>query len=318
MATHLTPPWQHQGMPTGRFAPSPTGDLHVGNLRTALAAWLFARSSGSRFLLRFEDLDRSTATTESETDQIADLHRLGIDWDAEPIRQSDRFDLYHDMITDLTRAGLTYRCWCSRREVREAAAAPHNRHGMYPGTCRDLSARRISELEESCRPAALRLRCSSIEVTVNDRLRETFTAEVDDFVLRRGDGVPAYNLAVVIDDSDQDVEEVVRADDLLDSTPRHVHLQNLLDLPTPAYAHMPLVLASDGNRLAKRDGAVTLADRLALGDTPGRVVAVLAASLGLDVPEHEVSPEQLIQRFEPSGITLEPWSLTSDQTTYPW
>jgi len=305
-------------MPTGRFAPSPTGDLHVGNLRTALAAWLFARSADSRFLLRFEDLDRSTASTESEIGQIADLSRLGIDWDAEPIRQSDRFDLYHDAIADLTRAGLTYRCWCSRREVREAAAAPHNRLGVYPGTCRDIPARRIAELEQSGRPAALRLRCSAIHVTVNDRLRETFTAEVDDFVLRRGDGVPAYNLAVVIDDSALGIEEVVRADDLLDSTPRHVHLQNLLELATPAYAHVPLVLAGDGNRLAKRDGAVTLGDRLALGDTPGRVVAVLAASLGIDVPEHEVSPEQLIQWFEPARIKLKPWSLTSDQVTYPW
>ncbi len=305
-------------MPTGRFAPSPTGDLHVGNLRTALAAWLFARSSEAGFLLRFEDLDEATASVDSEARQAATLRRIGLDWDGEPIRQSERLDLYRDTIADLTKAGLTYRCWCSRREVREAAAAPHGRPGAYPGTCRDLPACRIADLEESGRPAAVRLRCSSTEVTVTDRLHGRRSAVVDDFVLQRGDGTPAYNLAVVIDDAAQGVEEVVRADDLLDSTPRQVHLQRLLGLPIPDYAHVPLVLAGDGGRLAKRHGAVTLADRLAMGDSPARVVAVLASSLGLDVPEHEIMPRSLVDRFDPSALTPEPWTLATKQIEAAW
>jgi len=290
----------------------------VGNLRTALAAWLFARSTRSGFLLRFEDLDQSTSTPENETSQSHDLRRIGLDWDTEPIRQSDRFDVYRDAISDLSRAGLTYPCWCSRREIREAASAPHGQPVMYPGTCRDLPASRVAELSTSGRPAALRLRCSSAEVTAIDRLRGPIIGEVDDFVLRRGDGTPAYNLAVVIDDSAQGVEEVVRADDLLDSTPRHVHLQHLLGLATPVYAHVPLVLAHNGDRLAKRHGAVTLADRIALGDTPARVVAVLASSLGLEVNDRETMPSELIDRFNPARITREPWTLEPLQMTSPW
>ncbi len=305
-------------MPTGRFAPSPTGDLHIGNLRTALAAWLFARSTSSDFVLRFEDLDRVTSSLEHEARQAESLRLLGLDWDGRPFRQSDRFDAYEDAIGDLTDAGLTYRCWCSRREIREAASAPHGRTVSYPGTCRDLTARRMAELERSDRPAALRLRCSSTRVTVVDRLHGEFTAEVDDFVLRRGDGVPAYNLAVVIDDAAQGVQEVVRADDLLESTHRQVMLQGLLGLPTPSYAHVPLVLAPDGARLAKRHGAVTLPDRVTAGDTPERVTAVLAASLGIEVPESEITPVRLLDRFDPSSILLEPWTLSSSMATSAW
>ncbi len=153
---------------------------------------------------------------------------------------------------------------------------------------------------------------------MTDRLYGRRSAVVDDFVLRRGDGTPSYNLAVVIDDAAQGVEEVVRADDLLDSTPRHVYLQKLLKLPTPDYAHIPLVLGGDGNRLAKRHGAVTLADRLARGDSPARVVAVLASSLGLDVPEHEITPRDLVDRFDPSLLTLEPWALSTEQIETAW
>jgi len=305
-------------MPTGRFAPSPTGDLHIGNLRTALVAWLFARSTSSSFLLRFEDLDRVTSSPEHEARQAESLKLLGLDWDGQPLRQSERFDAYEDAIDHLTNAGLTYRCWCSRREIREAAAAPHGRTVSYPGTCRDLPARRVAELERSDRPAALRLRCSSKRVTVVDRLHGESTAEVDDFVLRRGDGVPAYNLAVVIDDAAQGVEEVARADDLLESTHRHVMLQGLLGLPTPSYAHVPLVLASDGTRLAKRHGAVTLPERVAAGDTPERVTAVLAASLGIEVPESEITPAGLLDRFDPSSLILEPWALPSPMAESAW
>ncbi|MEO0492504.1 MAG: tRNA glutamyl-Q(34) synthetase GluQRS [Actinomycetota bacterium] len=305
-------------MSRGRFAPSPTGTLHVGNLRTALAAWLFARHAGSEFLLRFEDLDGATARRTHEDGQRRDLERLGLDWDDEPVRQSERRARYEDSLADLAAAGRTYRCWCSRREIREAASAPHLPPGHYPGTCRDLSAAEIAEREASVRPPAIRLRTEQPEVTITDRLHGDHTEIVDDIVLRRGDGTPAYNLVVVVDDDAQGIEEVVRADDLLSSTPRQAHLADLLGIARPVWAHVPLVLAADGDRLAKRHGAVTLDDRLAMGDTPGRVVAVLAATLGLEVPERETTPADLLDRFTPDQIALAPWTLTPEQTDAPW
>lgn len=305
-------------MSRGRFAPSPTGTLHIGNLRTALAAWLFARSAGSEFLLRFEDLDTATARPEHEDGQRRDLERLGLDWDGEPVRQSERLERYEDTIADLTTAGLTYPCWCSRREIREAASAPHLPPGHYPGTCRDLSAAEIVERAASGKPPALRLRTEHPEVTITDRLHGDHTEIVDDFVLRRGDGAPAYNLVVVVDDHAQGVEEVVRADDLLSSTPRHAHLADVLAIPRPVWAHVPLVLAQDGDRLAKRHGAVTLDDRLDLGDTPGTIVATLARTLGLDIPEPEIRPADLLSRFAPDQIELAPWTLSPAQTDEPW
>lgn len=297
-------------MSRGRFAPSPTGRLHVGNLRTAMAAWLFARSAGSEFLLRFEDLDHATARREHEDDQRRDLEVLGLDWDGVPVRQSERLERYEDALADLTRKGLTYRCWCSRREIREAASAPHVPSGQYPGTCRHLTAGQIAGREASGKPPALRLRAEAPDVEIVDRLHGSHREVVDDLVLRRGDGTPAYNLVVVVDDDAQAVEEVVRADDLLSSTPRHAHLYDLLGLPRPSWVHVPLVLAPDGERLAKRHGSVTLLDRELLGDTPGRVVAVLAASLGLDVPEAEVMPHELLDRFSDDRLSLAPWTLS--------
>ena len=305
-------------MSRGRFAPSPTGTLHIGNLRTALAAWLAARSVGSGFLLRFEDLDSATARPAHEAGQRRDLERLGLDWDDEPVRQSERLERYEDALADLTARGLTYRCWCSRREIREAASAPHLPSGHYPGTCRTLTAAEVAEREAGGKPPALRLRTEHPEVTVVDRLHGPHTEVVDDFVLRRGDGTPAYNLVVVVDDAAQGVEEVVRADDLLSSTPRHAHLQHLLGLPEPRWLHVPLVLGPDGDRLAKRDGAVTLDDRLDIGDRPERIVAVLAASLGLPVPEAEVRAADLRDRFSVDQIGRSPWTLSADQIALAW
>jgi len=302
----------------GRFAPSPTGTLHIGNLRTALAAWLCARSVGSEFLLRFEDLDSATARREHETAQRRDLEQLGLDWDGEPVRQSERLDHYESALADLEAAGLTYRCWCSRREIREAASAPHLPPGHYPGTCRDLSTAQIAEHEASGRPPALRLRTEHPDITIVDRRHGSHTETVDDFVLRRGDGTPAYNLVVVVDDAAQGVEEVVRADDLLSSTPRHAHLQQLLGLPEPSWLHVPLVLGPGGDRLAKRDGAVTLEDRLALGDSVGRVVAVLAASLGLEFDDVETNPSHLLGHFSVDHIDRSPWTMPRSSITEPW
>jgi glutamyl-tRNA synthetase len=252
-------------MADGRFAPSPTGDLHLGNLRTALIAWAFARSAESRFIVRMEDLDRAQASAAHEASQLADLAAIGIDWDGEVVRQSERFDRYESAIEQLSAEGLTYPCYCTRREIREAAAAPHAAPGRYPGTCRHLTDARRRELERAGRPPALRLRADGSEVTVDDRILGRVSAVVDDLVLRRNDGVPAYNLAVVVDDAAQRVAEVVRGDDLAPVAPSHRYLADRLGLAPVAYAHVPLVLGPDGRRLAKRDGAVTLADQRALG-----------------------------------------------------
>ena len=305
-------------MATGRFAPSPTGDLHVGNLRTALLAWLFARASGGRFLFRYEDLDTAFVQPDSYDRQAADLRALGLDWDGEAVRQSDRIDVYRATIHTLVEAGLTYPCWCSRREIREAAGAPHGPPGAYPGTCRNLSAREKETREASGRPAALRMLAHGEKVTITDRLRGDHTETIDDFVLKRGDGTPAYHLVVVIDDAWQGVEEVVRADDLLSSTPRHAYLADQLGLDRPTWAHVPLALSERGGRLAKRDGSVTLEDRRALGDTPERVRGYLAASVGLAEPGEDPTIGTLLDRFEPTALWVDPWVLTDTSLAAPW
>jgi glutamyl-tRNA synthetase len=300
-------------MPTGRFAPSPTGPLHLGNLRTALVAWLFARSTGGRFLLRFEDLDTAASRPEHFVSQERDLAAIGLDWDGPALRQSERRAHHDDAVRDLERRGLTYACYCSRREVREAAQAPHGElpEGGYPGTCRILTARDRAERQAAGRPPALRLRAEEATAAFNDLLHGRQVGVVDDFVLRRGDGVPSYNVAVVIDDAAQGVEEVVRGDDLLSTTSRQVLLARLLHLDVPQYAHVPLVLAPDGNRLAKRDGAVTLGDRQAMGEDAADVVSMLAASLRLSAPRERVTASDLIARFDPKLLPRTPWVLTA-------
>jgi glutamyl-tRNA synthetase len=281
----------------GRFAPSPTGELHLGNLRTALLAWLFARGQGARFALRVDDLDAGRSREQYVEGQLADLRALGIDWDGPLVRQSERGALYDAAIERLRGDGLLYECWCTRAEIREAASAPHGPHRAYPGTCRDLTASERAERAASGRPPALRVRADAERVGYADRVHGHVGAEVDDFVVQRGDGAHAYNLAVVVDDAAQEIGEVVRGDDLLEGTPRQIWLQRRLGLPTPGYAHVPLILGDDGKRLAKRHGAVTLPARAELGETPARVRGTLAAQLGLCEPDAEPAPELLVERF---------------------
>ncbi|MGJ9421566.1 tRNA glutamyl-Q(34) synthetase GluQRS [Aeromicrobium sp. CF3.5] len=291
-------------MTAGRYAPSPSGDLHIGNLRTAALAWLFARSTGRRFLMRIEDLDR--VKVGSEERQLADLAAIGLDWDGPVVRQSQRSDLYADALADLRALGLVYECFCTRREIREATSAPHQTPGLYPGTCRDLSAVQRSE-RRGGRPAALRLRADVGDFTIDDQLHGAFTGPVDDVVLRRGDGIIAYNLAVVVDDADLGVDQVVRGDDLLGSSPRQAYLATLLDLAPPVYAHVPLVLNTDGQRLAKRDGAVTLRD---LADTGQDAMTAITSSLGL--PGDTLA--EMLAAFDPSDVPRAPWVFTPPTT----
>lgn len=291
----------------GRYAPSPTGDLHLGNLRTALLAWLYARSTGRRFLLRFEDLDVGRADPRAAAGQEADLLAMGLDFDGSPVFQTERRALYRDAIDRLRDAGLTYPCYCSRREIHAAVAAPHAPPGAYPGTCRSLTAAELSEKQASGRPPALRLRTDATEFTVTDLRHGPYTGGVDDFVLQRGDGTPAYNLAVVVDDGDMGVDQVVRGDDLLNSAPRQAYLAGVLGITPPVYAHVPLVLGPDRARLAKRDGAVTLHDRLALGESAEDVLGTLAVSLNLADEGEPVRPNLLIERWDPAMVPDDPW-----------
>jgi len=295
-------------MPDGRFAPSPTGSLHLGSLRTALLAWLFARSSGSRFVVRVEDLDSGRVRERFVGEQLADLAALGLDWDGEPLRQSARLDAHAEAIAALEARGILYPCFCTRREIAEAASAPHGPlpEGAYPGTCRELSAAGRAERERQGRPPALRLRADAEAIEFTDRLHGRVTRVVDDLVVRRNDGAPAYNLAVIVDDAWQGIGEVVRGDDLLDSTPRQIRLARELGLPVPAFAHVALVLGPDGMRLAKRDGAITLHE---LAESPAEVLAWLARTLGLAERGEAVTPGTLLERFDPDRLPRTPTNI---------
>ncbi|MBB1509002.1 tRNA glutamyl-Q(34) synthetase GluQRS [Tessaracoccus sp. MC1756] len=259
-----------------RYAPSPTSDLHLGNLRTALAGWLLARSVGGRWLMRVEDLDaeRVRAADGVEARNLADLLALGLEWDGEVVRQSERLDLYRDAVRSLP----TYECFCSRREIAEAASAPHDGYRAYPGTCRRLTAWERAERRATRRPA-LRVDSGGATFTVEDVHAGRVEGVVDDFVLVRGDGAFAYNLAVVVDDLGMGVTHITRGDDLLSSAPRQAWLTRQLGGTPATYAHIGLVVNEEGQRLAKRDGAVALADLAPL--KPADVLARLSSSLGL-------------------------------------
>jgi glutamyl-tRNA synthetase len=292
------------GIGAGRYAPSPTGELHVGNLRTALLAWLFARSTGRRFLLRIEDLDTARVRPGMADQQCADLAALGISFDREPVVQSQRLAAYQRALLKL--ADRTYECFCSRREIAMAASAPHGSVARYPGTCRNLSeADRIDRRRR--RQPALRLRADGAVQTVHDLLHGDLTAEVDDVVLLRNDGVPAYNLAVVVDDISSGVDQVVRGDDLRPVAATQAFLAELLGYPPPIYAHVPLAVNAQGRRLAKRDGAVTLPDLAALGIGPSGVLGLIAESLELASPGERISPDALLERFDPERLPRSPW-----------
>ena len=279
----------------GRFAPSPTGVLHLGNLRTAVAAYASVQASAGKFLIRFEDLDMHNANMANAQQQLDDLAAIGVVATETPVVQSERFALYHDAIARLTDAGHTYECFCTRKEVLEAVQAPHGGQVMYPGTCRDLTEAEREE-RRGARPGALRLRAHGATQSFSDHIHGTVTGAVDDVVLRRNDGVPSYNIAVVVDDALQGVTEVVRGDDLLDVTANQVHLQKLLGYSTPVYGHVPLVVGADGERLAKRHGAVTLADLAAQGISADQVREMLWQSLG-----------QSGDSFSWDAVPREPW-----------
>jgi glutamyl-tRNA synthetase len=236
--------------------------------------------------------------------QLSDLTALGITFDGEPLVQSRRLAAYEEALRSL--ADVTYECFCSRREIAQAASAPHGAVPRYPGTCQNLTEadRRSRRLT---RQPALRLRADGAWQTIHDVLHGEITAEVDDVVLRRNDGVPAYNLAVVVDDVFSGIDQVVRGEDLLPAAATQAYLTKLLGHHPPTYAHVPLAVNVEGRRLAKRDGAVTLPELAAYGMTPDAVLSVIAQSLELAEPGEPVSLDGMLERFDPGWLPREPW-----------
>lgn len=293
----------------GRFAPSPTGDLHLGNLRTAILAWAWARKTGRSFVLRIEDIDR--VRSGSALRQIDDLSAVGIDWDGQILVQTTRHEAHMDALADLARRDLVFECYCTRRDIREAASAPHIPPGHYPGTCLHLSdadrAARRDALAAHSRMPALRLRAPAATWTVVDELHGSYTGTVDHFVVRRSDGVPAYNLAAVVDDGFQGVDQVVRGDDLLSQAPAQAALATLLGIKVPTYVHVPLALAPSGARLAKRDGAVTLSDLAELSWNVGDAVEWIGLSLGVRGARAASDIAEALDMSALRALPLEPW-----------
>ena len=286
----------------------------MGNARTFLMNWLMARRQGWRIILRIEDLDGPRIKTGADRELIEDLRWLGLDWDAGPIYQSGRRALYQSAVQKLIDSGLAYPCVCTRREIEAAASAPHAEDGsaMYPGTCLG----RYASIEEATaaagRPPAVRVhvRASMLEFDDGFAGRQSVrpARELGDFVVRKADGTPAYQLAVVVDDADMRVTQVVRGDDLLESTPRQIFLYHSLGFPdrVPRFTHVPLVIGTDGKRLAKRHGDTRLSYYRQKGVSPERVLALLGRWCGVSAGGAALQTHDLLQSFRLSSIPRGP------------
>lgn len=291
----------------GRFAPSPSGRMHLGNAWSSLLAWLSVRSQGGKMVLRLEDLDTARCKPEFSACVEEDLRWLGLDWDEGGLeggalyRQSQRTETYHAALEQLEKQQLLYECFCTRGQLH-AASAPHRSDGdiIYPGTCRNLPPEERQERRKTRKPA-VRLRVADEEIGFVDRMQgaysENLAKDCGDFILRRSDGVYAYQLAVVVDDAAMGVTEVVRGQDLLSSTPRQIYLQRLLGYPTPDYCHVPLLCAKDGRRLSKREADLTLAAMRAEGVMPEAIVGRLAHAAGLIERPEPITPQELVPLF---------------------
>lgn len=286
----------------GRLAPSPTGALHLGNARTFLLAWLSVRSRGGTLLLRIEDIDGPRVKPGAAAAAGTDLQWLGLDWDGEPLLQSTRAAAHAAAAARLVELGLAYPCVCSRKEIDAAASAPHEgleHEPVYPGTCRGRFATLAAAQAATGRTAALRFLVDVAAVPFVDRFAGPQPGLVrGDFVIQKRDGLPAYQLAVVVDDAATAVDEVVRAADLLPSTPRQLLLYRALGLPEPAFRHVPLVVGGDGLRLAKRHGDTSLLHLREQGVAADAVVGFLAASLGMRAPGARCRPADLLADFD--------------------
>jgi len=308
----------------GRLAPSPTGELHLGHARSFLLAWWSVRSRGGRLLLRIEDLDGERSRPELIASNMADLEWLGLDWDGEPLLQSADPRPRELALVQLAKRGLVYPCTCTRREVRKACSAPHASAGAYPGTCRGRYADLAEAEAISGRKAAWRFKVPTHLVPIEDRaLGHTefdLTQDGGDFVVARSDGLIGYQLAVVVDDAQAGVSEVLRGEDLASSAARQELLFEALGLRPPAWVHVPLVVGADGMRLAKRVASLSLGSLRAAGVSPSKVIAWAARSAGQPVPRHagDLRAADLIAGFDldrlPRHPVLAPDLLTGDNS----
>ena len=300
----------------GRYAPSPTGDLHLGNLCTALLAWLFARSTGGQFVLRIEDLDRPRVRPGATERMLSDLRWLGLDWDEgpdiggpyAPYTQSERQEMYRSYLQRLADRGLIYPCYCSRAEIARAASAPNEDEGpRYPGTCRNLTQEQRRKHEARNRRPSLRFRVDDERIVsftdlLAGPLKQHVQQTIGDFIVCRSDDIFAYQFAVVVDDALMHINQVVRGADLLQSTPRQILLYEALGFPVPTFAHVPLLLDEHGKRFSKRIQSAGLEPLRAAGATPEQVVGQLAAACGL-VGE-STSATQLAHRYKQQGYDI--------------
>lgn len=285
----------------GRLAPSPTGVLHLGNARSFLLTWLDARARGGTLLLRVEDIDGPRLKPEAEARALEDLRWLGLDWDGELLRQSEHQARYTALVDDLLARGLAYPCTCTRKEIDEAASAPHEDWQdatPYPGTCRGRYADRDAARAASGREPAIRFRVETDAVPFVDRFRGPEPGRIrGDFVIEKRDRGSAYQLAVVADDARSGVTDVIRGDDLVASTPRQLLLYEAFGWTPPTFAHLPLVVGPDGKRLAKRHGDTSLRHFREQGVPPERLVGHLAAISGLAEPGTSCRAEELVADF---------------------
>lgn len=291
----------------GRFAPTPSGRMHLGNLAALLIAWLEARSAGGEFVLRIEDLDRERCRPEYTDRLLRDLEMLGFDYDGKPLYQSTRGDYYAGIITQLGKRANIYECFCSRAELHAQPAhipdpdanAPHSASPVYSGRCRDLTAEERASLRQKRTPA-IRIEVPDAYLEFTDlrlgRIYENLARDCGDFILRRSDGGWAYQLAVVADDAAQNVTQVVRGRDLVSSTPRQIWLFGLLGVPAPEYMHIPLLLAPDGRRLSKRERSLELGALLQTM-SPAQIVGMTAWLLGLCPSPEPVTPSELVKVY---------------------
>ena len=295
----------------GRLAPSPTGGLHLGHARTFLIAWLAARHAGGSVILRIEDLDATRVRAEAAGQGIADLQWLGLDWDLGPYVQSERGNAYDQALNRLKAAELVYPCTCTRAEIERAASAPHaeDEGPRYPGTC---AHRRAAEAEAlSDRPFAWRFRVPEGLVSWDDLFLGRVALDParlgGDFIVARNGLGPSYQLAVVADDALMGVNQVIRGDDLVPSTPRQILLYRALAWPPPMFGHVPLVVTPEGRRLAKRDGSIKLAALREQGLDPRHLVGILIRSCGWSEMNVPSWPSDWIARFDLAALPRTPW-----------
>lgn len=286
----------------GRFAPSPTGRMHAGNIFCALVAWLVAKSQGGRMVLRIEDLDRERSKPHFADEVQRDFEALGLTWDEGPFFQHDRDEAYQAALEALDKQGLLYPCWCTRADLHAASAPHRGEKPVYAGTCRYLTEHERAERAASGRTPATRVAVPDRTFALHDLIQgdyaQNLVAECGDFLVRRADGAFAYQLAVVVDDAAQGVNSVVRGMDLLCSTPQQMYLQEVLGLPGATYAHVPLMVGELNRRLSKRDRDAALDELLVRFKTPEAVIGHIAGIAGLAPTADPVTPQELLRDFD--------------------